>query len=234
LLIYRGREQNNVLSQGDGNGVYVAKRVNSMDANDELRSEYDLSNLGGSIRGKYLPTNPTGTKSIQANSRWLALIGIVTLLLTLSWVTIAPGVPRVWAPLNLVVLAPAFLFYGLIHTTSFCLIIATLVVPAFFLVWTYPSAWLADVPPKRTVALAIASVVASAISLIFGYSKGIQYQGREYVDRVFIISSVCWIAILILAALSVRNRTRAWNVAFHVFLFSWLAWYAVPYMGELP
>jgi hypothetical protein len=107
-------------------------------------------------------------------------------------------------------------------------------VPIFFLIWTYPTTWLDPVPPKRTVLLSVVMIVISAVSIAFGYSYGLEYQGDDYTLKVSVVSIASWIGILTLAFLAMRNKTRAWNVAYHLFFFAWLAWYAIPYMGELP
>ncbi len=86
----------------------------------------------------------------------------------------------------------------------------------------------------RTVLFSVFAVALSACSLVFGYSYGMEYQGWDYVIGVVIVSMTCWTAILILVAIALRKPNANWNLAFHTFFFAWLAWYAIPYMGELP
>jgi hypothetical protein len=54
-------------------------------------------------------------------------VGIVALL---SWLTISPGAPQIYAPLNLLVMLPAFI--------SSSYIVAVAVVPIFFCFWCWP------------------------------------------------------------------------------------------------
>lgn len=166
--------------------------------------------------------------------RYSSALAAAFVLAVLSQMSVSAGVPSGWSPFNLVVVLPAFLSYELLRSTSASLFFGTLVVPIFFLVWTYPATWLDPAPPKRTVVLSFVLVVLSAFSIVFGYSYGLEYQGDDYVSRVSMVSIACWTGIVSLAVLAMRNKTRAWNVAFHLLFFGWLAWYAIPYMGELP
>jgi hypothetical protein len=68
-----------------------------------------------------------------------------------------------------------------------------------------------------------------------GWKFGLQYQGTRYVYEVS-AANVFGIAFLATGF----SWSRKWegsftlNLALHWLLFVWLAWYAFPYLGELP
>jgi len=89
--------------------------------------------------------------------------------------------------------------------------------------------------PKRTFGLLIVTAALNAAWFIMGWRYGMKYQGHEYVRDV-IIANVIWFVFvgLLFVRFGNRNTTFLTNLALHWFLFAWLAWYAFPYLGELP
>jgi hypothetical protein len=144
-----------------------------------------------------------------------------------------PGYPRIWAPFNLLVIVPAFLL-GEQFSVDVALLIAPLSVPFFFLIWTMPATWIGPKPPKRTLIFAFFAVSLSVASLVLGYSYGVEYHGISYVIGTLITSALCWTAIAVAGITAVLKPSVGRNLTFHIAFFAWLAWYAIPYMGELP
>ena len=149
----------------------------------------------------------------------------------LSWLTITPGTPQIYAPLNLLVVLPAFLTADLFHGAY---IIAVAVVPLFFCLWCWPVLRGSVTLPTRSIILLILAVILSAASLIFGSRYGVEYQSVSYVVGVAIINIICWVLLGLLALLAHRRPSFGHNLGFHAALFAWLAWCAFPYLGELP
>src|SRR5262245_43886806 len=114
----------------------------------------------------------------QRNFAGAAAIALVALL---SWFTISPGTPQIYAPLNILVVLPAFMTSNLFHGAY---IIAVVVVPLFFCLWCWPVLRGSVVLPTRSYVLFVLAVVLSAVSLIFGSRYGIQYQSTSYVVGV--------------------------------------------------
>jgi hypothetical protein len=89
--------------------------------------------------------------------------------------------------------------------------------------------------PKRSYIFFAVLVVLSVIYFIAAWGDGLQFQGRTHTHAVCIVNIV-W--ILVLASLFVLSRRRQssflFNLSLHWILFAWLAWYAFPYLGELP
>lgn len=150
-------------------------------------------------------------------------VGVVALL---SWLTISPGTPQIYAPLNLLVMLPAFM--------SSSYVVAVAAMPVFFCLWCWPVLRGRSTLPIRSIVLLILGILQSAASLIFGFRYGIQYQSVGYVVGVAVINVICWALLGSLALLARRRPSFGYNLAFHAALFAWLAWCAFPYLGELP
>jgi hypothetical protein len=149
----------------------------------------------------------------------------LTIVALLSWLTISPGWPRIYAPFNLLVMLP--------YLWSSSDILAVAVVPLFFAIWSWPVLHGDPALPTRSVVLLIFGVVLSAAWLLIGYRYGIQYESTVYVVGVAIINIVCWTLLGLFALLTRRRPTFIHNLGFHAALFAWLAWCAFPYLGEL-
>jgi len=89
--------------------------------------------------------------------------------------------------------------------------------------------------PKRTYFLFAGTVLLTFVWFIGDWKFGLQYQGARFTYSVCAINAV-W--IFFLGSFLIRARKRspsfAQNLALHWLLFAWLAWYAFPYLGELP
>jgi hypothetical protein len=89
--------------------------------------------------------------------------------------------------------------------------------------------------PKRSYGLLAVASILSVVWFVVGWKNGLHYQGVGYVYGVCVIT-VIWIAVLgALFGLYRKRESSFWpNLALHWLLFAWLAWYAFPYLGELP
>jgi hypothetical protein len=84
------------------------------------------------------------------------------------------------------------------------------------------------------VLLAVAAVL-SVFYFIGSWKWGLEYQGLHH-TRVVCAANIVWVAILGFAFARSRQGTTSFkfNLFLHWMLFAWLAWYAFPYLGELP
>jgi hypothetical protein len=135
------------------------------------------------------------------------------------------GVPTVHAPFPALVVIP-----------SFILSLTGLFFPSLLFFAWHPALFKgSNTFPKRTYFLFVALVVLSAIWFIVGWKFGLQYEGARYTYIVCVVNAL-WIAAL--AALLWQCRSKkisfASNLLVHWVLFAWLAWWAFPYLGELP
>jgi len=145
---------------------------------------------------------------------------------------VVSGVPTVWSPLNVLGFVPA-IWASLLFGRLAILAPVPMFVAAFG--WWCPSVWTGDaVVPKRSRIAAPAAMALSATSLVFGRSYGLRYQGAAYVNAVTVASILWWVLVLGVGVAAIAHPSVRRNLWFHVALFAWLAWYSVPYMGELP
>ena len=165
--------------------------------------------------------------------RILMALGLSALLGAISWANVSAA-PTAWFPMNAVVFVPGLLVVGALGTTG-ATIVAVAVVPTLFCIWYVPLL-LQGSPstPLRSVILLLSAIALSAMWLVFGYTYGIQYQGWAYVTTVSTTSIGCWGTVGALAYCARRHPTLRRSLLFHGALFVWLAWYAFPYLGELP
>jgi hypothetical protein len=132
--------------------------------------------------------------------------------------------------------------------TVFCPLPALTVLPAFFLSWAaaiVPTllffAWnqglfrgVANIPKRSYVLLATATVL-SVIWFVGGWKYGLQFQGAHYTYAVC-FANIAWLVFLwaMFGRSWKRESSFKTNLLLHWILFAWLAWYAFPYLGELP
>jgi hypothetical protein len=111
-----------------------------------------------------------------------------------------------------------------------------LAIPSIFFLFWNPQLFrgLAGIP-RRTYVLFVSTVLLSIAWFVGGWKFGLEYQGTRFTYLVCAINAL-WILLLSLLF------TRSWkrdlsfpsSLALNWLLFVWLAWYAFPYLGELP
>jgi hypothetical protein len=137
---------------------------------------------------------------------------------------LSSGEPRPLSPMPMLVVIPAFLFR----------VGAVLVPIAFFFAWN-PSLFRGqEIVPQRTCWLLGISILLNVAWFAGGWKWGIQFEGMRYV-RIVAVANAAWSALLIALFAAFRKRPSfKKNLFLHWTLFVWLAWYAFPYLGELP
>jgi hypothetical protein len=169
----------------------------------------------------------------EGRGTFLAAVLAVAVVAFFSWLTIMPGYPKLYAPLNLLMTIPA-MHAAEVARGSWGGFFAIPIVPVFFCAWSWGVLRGRVKLPVRSLVLLVLAVLLSAAHIGFGYKYGVKYQSPEYTAAVAIISLIFWVVLGALAILASRRPTFRHNLVFHTVLFSWLAWYAFPYLGELP
>jgi hypothetical protein len=163
-------------------------------------------------------------------SSTLTCIFGLTLLIPASLGLLLTGIPSLLCPLPALTVIPAFLL------SSWRLSRAAVIVPVlFFLAWNTGALRGNARIPKRTYALLALATVLSVAWFVSGWNYGLKYQGPRYTHIVCIVNAA-WIALLwlIFGRYWKREPSFKINLLLHWILFAWLAWYAFPYLGELP
>jgi hypothetical protein len=161
-------------------------------------------------------------------SRLVTFIAGVALLVPASVGLLTSGVPTLLCPFPALTVVPAFFL-----DPGFAWAV---IVPALlFFAWN-PRLFQGSAKiPKRSYALLGVVMVLNVIWFVLGWKYGLEYQGRKFTYSVCAVN-LCWATFLgVLFAHQRKGKAsfRA-NLLVHWLLFAWLAWYAFPYLGELP
>lgn len=152
------------------------------------------------------------------------------LLLPASVGLLVSGVPTLLCSFPTLTVLPAFLLADL-HFSKAAVAVPTLL----FFVWN-PGLFRGEaIVPKRSYVLLAIATVLSVVYFVASWNWGLKYQGPQHVYVVCAVN-VAWVTLLILAF------ARSWkappsfrfSLFLHWILFAWFAWYAFPYLGELP
>ena len=160
------------------------------------------------------------------NSEALTSIAGISLMLPLPLLIFTKDVPSQLYPFPVVVAIPAL--FGLRYA-------AAAVPMLLFFLWN-PALFRGEAKvPKRSYALLLSATLLSVPWFILGWKFGLEFQGSRYNYSVLVIN-IGWLAALWTMASHNRRREPSFqsSLFLHWVLFAWLAWYAFPYLGELP
>lgn len=152
------------------------------------------------------------------------------LLIPASLGLLVTDVPTVLCPFPLITVVPAFFLSG-----QGMLKLAVAVPMLLFFAW-HPGLLHGDAKiPKRSYILLLAVILLDVADFVTSWNWGLQYQGAHFTHVVCAVN-VAWAAFLVLAFARTWKKPSsfAYSLFLHWMLFAWLAWYAFPYLGELP
>ena len=154
-------------------------------------------------------------------------------LVLLAWIgCFSNGAPTLICPMPVVTILPALFLASPPSHLPYWLVV---LVPALlFFAWN-PGLFRGEyqMPRRSWVLLTILSAL-SVVYFMGSWRYGNQYQGREYTVAICAVNVVWLIILWAILYRSSRLPSFTANLLFHAVLFSWLAWYAFPYLGELP
>ena len=164
-----------------------------------------------------------GSHDVTMDSATLTLMAGICLAIP-AMIGISAGEPRPLSPMPMLVMVPAFVVR----------VGAVLVPIALFFAWN-PSLFRGrDTIPKRTYWLLGITILLNVAWFVSGWKWGVQFEGIRYVKIVGIVNAA-WSVLLVALFVAFRNHgSFKKNLFLHWMLFVWLAWYAFPYLGELP
>jgi hypothetical protein len=154
-------------------------------------------------------------------------------LVLLAWIgCFSSGIPTLASPMPTITVIPAFF---LASPPSHLPYWFAILVPALlFFTWN-PGLFRGNLQvPKRSWVLLIALSALSVAYFAGSWRYGNQYQGREYTVAICAVNIVWLVVLWSILYRSSRLSSFKANLLFHGVLFAWLAWYAFPYLGELP
>ena len=140
------------------------------------------------------------------------------------------GYPTTLHPFPAITVLPAFLLASL-HLWM----VGAVVPVVIFFAWN--PGLLRGEPriPKRSFVLVGLAIIFSIVWFWIGWKYGLEYQGPRYVWVLCIINAVWLLTLGVLFARTWKAQPSfRTNLLLHWLLFAWLAWFAFPYLGELP
>ena len=151
----------------------------------------------------------------------MALIGPAALGLVLS------GVPTFFCPFPALTILPAFVL-GKAYW------LAVMVPTLLFFAWN-PGLFRGEIRfPTRTIVLLVLLTALSGLYFVASWKYGVEYQGA-HLTRILCLVNGAWLLLLWVVLFGrARKSSFTTNLVLHWMLFAWLAWYAFPYLGELP
>lgn len=173
---------------------------------------------------------------LGTDDRRIALAGAAGLI-GVSCLAVAAGVPTVLSPLPLPSMLAILLTYPVLGRSSMAA--GVLLMPVLFWGWMRFAVRPArrreqHVLPGHSIGLAILLFGLQVWWIAAGWNYGMRYQGRWHVHGLVSITGM-WAVLLLVLAVAARWRSSArLGLLFHLALFTWLAWYAFPWLGELP
>jgi hypothetical protein len=156
----------------------------------------------------------------------LTLVAGLGLLIPASIGLLGSGAPTLLCPFPALTVLPAFLLLAK----------AAIAVPTLLFFAWHPGLFRGEPRvPTRSYALFIVAAILSVIYFVESWKWGLEYQGPRFTHVVCIVNIACVAFIGLAFARSwKRASTFKYSLFVHWILFAWLAWYAFPYLGELP
>jgi hypothetical protein len=151
-------------------------------------------------------------------------------LAPLAWIgCFSSRMPTLICPMPIITILPA------LFLASPGLYLLAILVPALlFLAWN-PGLFRGESQiPRRSWLLLIMLSALSIVYFVGSWRYGNQYQGHGYTVAICAVNGVWLVILWAILYRSARLSSFHANLFFHAALFSWLAWYAFPYLGELP
>ena len=88
--------------------------------------------------------------------------------------------------------------------------------------------------PKRSIVLLAITTGLSVVYFVKFWKDGVRYEGSKFTELVCLVNALWLLLLWIMLARRWKASSFADSLLFHWVLFAWLAWYAFPYLGELP
>lgn len=141
------------------------------------------------------------------------------------------------SPYLLAVIVPAlWLAFGLstIELGSIVLFVSSVPIACLYILWSAHLFRASAILPVRSIALLALLMLLTMWGAYVSWPYGLKYQTREYTLYLDIAALVALTGLIALAVWTRRAPSFAKNFAFHTALFAWIAWGALPWLGELP
>jgi hypothetical protein len=155
------------------------------------------------------------------------LVGLTIAIAIIAYISVSSGMPSLIAPFPLLVLLPWF--FGV---PAF----AVPIIPAFAFSVCHVSHLRRRPRERLAIGLTILLWIVTPLnllSLVAGWSYGIQYQGFSHTLFVVIANAIFAVAVWTTWWSATKPMNYKMQIAFGFMLFAWLSSFAFPWLGEI-
>jgi hypothetical protein len=155
------------------------------------------------------------------------LVGLTIAIAIIAYVSVSSGVPSLISPFPLLVVVPFFF-----EVPGF----AVPIIPALAFAVCHISHWRRKPRARLAIGLTILLWIVTPlnlVSLVAGWSYGIQYQGFAHTLFVVIVNATFAVVVWTMWWLATKPMNHRMQIAFGFMLFAWLSSFAFPWMGEI-
>lgn len=111
--------------------------------------------------------------------------------------------------------------------------LAAIPLAIIFVAWSFPRLRIPAKLPRRSILLFALVAILSLVLFHSTWLDGIQHQGLYHTRLLAVCNGVQFLTLLCILFIGLRRPTPIAYLAFHSLLFSWVAWSAFPWLGEL-
>jgi hypothetical protein len=162
------------------------------------------------------------------------------LILVAGTISIQRGSKVLWSPKPLLVVVPAFLIgampprrlAGPPHGDWILSVLAAVPITVAYFVWSVGPLHTSGIPVRSIVLLFLVTLF-TFLSFLFGWKYGVKYQGLIHTVALVIINCLLSVTSSVILAFHSKSPSYVSSFSFHGTLFLWLAWFAVPVLGDL-
>ena len=144
-----------------------------------------------------------------------------------------------WSPHPLALLLPAVLMGWMPRRVSAPSVgdlarslVASVPITVAYYVWSVGPVRTSTIPLRSLILLAVVAVL-TAVLFVAEWKDGLRYQGLSQTVALAVINLVLVVALSLILILHSRSHSYALSLGFHVVLFLWLSWCAMPCLGLL-
>ncbi len=162
----------------------------------------------------------------------LIVLGSI-IVITFGLLTVIANYPKIYSPYSFTVVIPIIFLEKYQLNQYLWLLLGAMPVVILYLFWSLifiKDTWKIS---KPSILLAIIMIISSIVFHAVSFEYGIQYQGILH-TLVMCLYTLSTIGILtIIVKKNIYQPTIKTCLSFHIILFSWLGWTALPWLGEM-
>jgi hypothetical protein len=174
---------------------------------------------------------------MQLNERSTLRVALAATFVWLAgYLSVWAPVPAPFSPYSLPTVVPELFAAELFQPNipdSILSALGAVPLALIFVVWSFPRLRIPTKLPLRSMILFTLVATLSLVLLRTSWLDGMQHQGGYHTRLLAVCNGILLLALLCLLFAGLRRPSPVVNLTFHTILFSWVAWSAFPWLGEL-